>query len=88
MKRGAIIGVRNDRAYVRDCDNAIDALQRRRRGRVDALDQRVRLDAPKDLAVQHARQPQMMRILGAAGDFLSRLETRNGIADLSGRCER
>ena len=53
-----------------------------RRLRVDADDAPMRHGAAEHFAMQHARQAQMMRVVGAAGDLGADFKAGNVSADL------
>ena len=51
----------------------------RRRARVDLADAAVRDGAAEDFSVQHARQAEIVRVFGAAGDLGAGLKPREWI---------
>ena len=51
------------------------------RRRVDALQPRVRMRRSQDAAVEHAGPDDVVRILGAAGDFLRTVDARHARAE-------
>ena len=55
---------------------------RRRGARVDAPDASVRDRAAEDLAVEHARQPEIVHIFGAAGNLGLPFQSRHRTPDL------
>jgi hypothetical protein len=61
--------------------------KRPRRARLDARDAAVRDGGADDLAVEHARETQAVRIFGTAGDLGPRFQSGNAATDLGhGAC--
>ena len=83
VERRPVIGIGDDLADVIRGDDAENAGDFLRRGRVDRLDAAVRHGGTKNLAVQHAGQPHQMGVFGAAGDLLAAFEARHRAADLA-----
>ena len=85
VERRAVIGIGDHLADVVGGDDAVHARHRAGRAHVDALDAAMRHGAAEDLSVQHAGQPHVVDVFGAAGDLLARFEPRHRAADLGAR---
>ena len=77
VKGRAVIGLGDQLLDVGAGDDAIDAGKLFGRLRVDADDAPMRHRRAEHFAVEHARQAQMMRVVGAAGDFGADFEAGN-----------
>ena len=88
VKGGAVIGFRDQLADIFAGDDAVHAGQLPRRLRIDAADAPVRHGRAKHFAVQHAGQPQIMRIIGAPGHLGAHFKPRNIPSDLVHACTR
>ena len=82
VERRAVERIRQDRLYLGCRDDAVHTGERFRGTGVDVLDAAVRDARAENLAVEHARQPQVMDVLGPARDLEPRLEARYRAADL------
>ena len=90
VERRAVIGVRDDLAHVLRRHHPVDARHRLRGAGVDRADAAVSDGRAKNLAEQHARQAQIVRVFGASRDLLAGFEPRRRAADLAagGCCGR
>ena len=86
VKGRAVIGLRDELADVFAGDDAIARLRRARRGVSMRRMRPCGTVRAKYLAVKHARQPQIVGVLGAPGDLGADFEPRNGSPDLIHRC--
>ena len=82
VERRAVVRLRHHRLHFCARDDAMHAGNSARGAHIDALDASVRHRRAEDLAVEHARQPQVVDVLGAAGDLEPGLEARHRAADL------
>ncbi len=82
VKRRPVIGLRNERLYVFPGEDAIDARHGASCFGIDAANAPVRDGCARELAVQHAGQAQIMRVVGAPGDLGMNFEPRDVASDL------
>ena len=82
VKRGAVIGLRDERADILAGDDPVHAGKRPRRAGLDARDAAMRNGAADDLAVQHAGETQAVHVFGPAGDLGPRFQPGNAATDL------
>jgi len=82
VKGGAVIGLGNELADIFAGHDAMYARERPCGRGVDAPDYAVRHGRAEHLAVQHARQAQIVGVFGAPADFGARFQPRQLSADL------
>src|SRR5215510_12895906 len=82
VEGGSVVWIRNELPDIVDGYDMKDARNALRRARVDRLDQAVGDRAAEYLGDQHAGQPHVMDVFGAARDLVAALRARHRAADL------
>jgi hypothetical protein len=82
VKRRAVIRFGDNFSNILAGDDAMDAGDFPRCAGINVADAAVRHRRPRDFAVEHAGQAQIVHVVGAAGDLGAHFEARNLSPDL------